>query len=592
MTRTYIASTMITESALRSLYRSFDALRNNERAAGEISRLLSIYGDRLHPSSGDKRTFRAFEATFKVDLGDRYGRMCYYGAIPEKSELNLFLSLCGRDSQVWDIGANFGLYATLAGTRAAECGQVFAIEPNERARAMLRCNRDENQLTERITILDCAVSDQNATASFVETTDSAFSSLVNTRRSKVDRRSMVNTRTLDSLWKELGSRPIDLLKIDVEGFEGKVLNGGKCAIEASPNIIVMFEHSPKNLSTVREKELLRILDEVIAAGFEMWAIESSGSLSNIPANHLASGLTDINGNVFMVRAGSKSEENLLGAADDLSSAGTPHDEDLATDLRETIEIMTETLGAERDHQRRQHAEALAKRNTQIEQLKNQIEAQDAVKSDIREALKQTRDRLEEMRSSLIARDQKSEGLRKALENSEARVAALRQAINTRETKLIGLRDALEKTQTLVSGLTHVIEERNTTVNELSTSLAASQDLASELRQSIAGRNAEVAELNNSLASIRDRIKNRDDEISSLQEALTDSRQLVDSLRETVATRENRIIGLQDALHRSQSVAAELQDAIAKQAHKLDALKLAVRQSSSHPPTDTTDTNQS
>ena len=61
-----------------------------------------------------------------------------------------------------------------------------------------------------------------------------------------ERRFLAPMRTLDSLIAE--GLPVDILKIDVEGFELSVFHGAHRVITQSPNIKIIMEWSPKQIN--------------------------------------------------------------------------------------------------------------------------------------------------------------------------------------------------------------------------------------------------------------------------------------------------------------------------------------------------------
>jgi len=135
------------------------------------------------------------------------------------------------DSVVWDIGANMGLFAFPAALKAKN-GHVICFEPDvELASNLLRSVRRPRNKSLNISIFSLALSDSEGAARFLisrygrsmnkldgvgEWHDDLF--VVRETRS-------VGLMRIDTLAKTLA--PPDLIKIDVEGAEMQVLNGGK-----------------------------------------------------------------------------------------------------------------------------------------------------------------------------------------------------------------------------------------------------------------------------------------------------------------------------------------------------------------------------
>ena len=151
---------------------------------------------------------------------------------------SVFAELVKESSDVvLDVGANTGIFALLAAS-ANRAVTVHAFEPldsaRERLMAHLACNPG---LAPRITVEPLALSHTRGSAAFFETINdqgliSTSSSLELGHAQRVgpyaERRAP--TDTLDAWTAATGQRRIQLLKIDVEGHEHAVIQGGKQTI--------------------------------------------------------------------------------------------------------------------------------------------------------------------------------------------------------------------------------------------------------------------------------------------------------------------------------------------------------------------------
>lgn len=156
------------------------------------------------------------------------------------------------DFNVWDIGANVGVFTFAAATRIKK-GKVLAVEADIWLAQMIQKSLSLNR--ERgfdITVLPAAVSNQVGIARFII---AARGRARNSLRSVGGSHSMAGVReeqtvftlTLDVLLDNL-FKP-DFIKIDVEGAEKMVLDGaGKTLREARP--ILYVEVSPENCDAV------------------------------------------------------------------------------------------------------------------------------------------------------------------------------------------------------------------------------------------------------------------------------------------------------------------------------------------------------
>jgi FkbM family methyltransferase len=134
------------------------------------------------------------------------------------------------DSVVLDVGANIGMTSCVFGQVAAS---VHAFEPNPDVYSLLEQNLTANQLT-NVRPHRLAVSDKMGVMNFAG--KSAFGRLT-TEPSELK----VEVRTLDEIVDDLRLTRLDLLKVDVEGFEPNVLRGGVRTLDRfNPTIVMEF----------------------------------------------------------------------------------------------------------------------------------------------------------------------------------------------------------------------------------------------------------------------------------------------------------------------------------------------------------------
>ena len=163
----------------------------------------------------------SFQMIVRAD--EEVGRAIYYGNVHEGDETAFLRSRVTARSICCDIGANVGYYSLLFASLAPD-GRVHSFEPVPLNFYVLCTNRLLNHFYNLIAN-PCAVVDSNATVSFVVSRDSAFSSLVDTGMKPRAMEISVPMIRLDSYCEQNGVDRIDVLKVDVEGAEGRVLSG-------------------------------------------------------------------------------------------------------------------------------------------------------------------------------------------------------------------------------------------------------------------------------------------------------------------------------------------------------------------------------
>ena len=170
-----------------------------------------LFGSRLFPAARN-----AYQRVFdRQKLASRKQRLDFYAGFVSRGDL------------VFDVGANVGEYSD---NFLALGARVVAIEPNP------ACCERLKLLTKRgnLAIENCAVGDAEGTASMRICSDTGLSTLSNewyqvARTSTIHSRSSwsgavdVRVATLDSLVAKYGLPTF--IKIDVEGFEDRVLAG-------------------------------------------------------------------------------------------------------------------------------------------------------------------------------------------------------------------------------------------------------------------------------------------------------------------------------------------------------------------------------
>ncbi|MDQ0844823.1 FkbM family methyltransferase [Streptomyces sp. V1I6] len=150
----------------------------------------------------------------------------------EETTHPLFYRLARRARGFLDAGAFAGLYTLLA-CRANPNLHAIAVEPNPTAARLLHRNLDVNGYAPRVSVVGKALSDAPGRARLVIPDRITTASLrAGTRGPGAVE---VEVATADSV---VGDRPVDLVKIDVEGLEARVLAGlGRTLTTHRPTVI-------------------------------------------------------------------------------------------------------------------------------------------------------------------------------------------------------------------------------------------------------------------------------------------------------------------------------------------------------------------
>lgn len=152
----------------------------------------------------------------------------------------------------FDIGAHFG-YNAMMFTRLFNDCKVLALEPNQFNLQQLSEHIKENDLEDRITTMQTAVSDTISVVNFIISKDvqgsqstGSFIDGVETPLSADHYQSFetvqIPTTTIDALTLKTSMIP-DLIKIDVEGAEFAVLKGGKEVLKEHGPVLLIEIHN-------------------------------------------------------------------------------------------------------------------------------------------------------------------------------------------------------------------------------------------------------------------------------------------------------------------------------------------------------------
>ena len=145
--------------------------------------------------------------------------------VPEEYEPEIWHALMNEvrpGSVVVDVGAYIGLYTVALAKRVGAQGKVFAFEPDSATFHTLQRHLRINGVQSRVSLSPCAVGDRDGTAAFSSGHESQSHLSANHLPQEGHRQTTVQVVTLDTV---LQGSPVDVMKVDVEGFEEHVLRG-------------------------------------------------------------------------------------------------------------------------------------------------------------------------------------------------------------------------------------------------------------------------------------------------------------------------------------------------------------------------------
>lgn len=164
-----------------------------------------------------------------------------------------------------DIGSNIGYYALLESKKIGQSGNVWAIEPSPENFSTLIENI-KLQDNKNVKAFNFAIGDQNGEIEFIISKKSNWSKIKeeNDPIELGDKIIKVPLKTLDSFSEENNFEKIDLLRMDVEGYENKIILGGLKFLKKFKPIIMIEIHK----MIMGENETKKILEKLKEMNYE------------------------------------------------------------------------------------------------------------------------------------------------------------------------------------------------------------------------------------------------------------------------------------------------------------------------------------
>ncbi len=185
----------------------------------------------------------------------------------EPTSLDLILSRLKPGDTVIDIGAHIGLYAIPMSNVVGPRGRVIAFEPNPQNANLLNWNIDTNGCN-NIQVEEQAVRDRSSVSDLLL-------SGINSGDHRFYGNGYVKTipvmcTTLDN-YLDPGTK-VDVIKMDIQGGEGEAFYGMKRVLSENPNIFILWELSPEQLTNANT-DPLEVLNFLIDQGFKQSIVD-------------------------------------------------------------------------------------------------------------------------------------------------------------------------------------------------------------------------------------------------------------------------------------------------------------------------------
>lgn len=208
---------------------------------------------------------------FWVDLASNFG-FRVTSAEGYEPETRQALAACLAPGMVFvDLGANEGFFSVVASRLVGPTGRVFAIEPQSRLGPVVLRNFELNAAG-NASLTAVAVSDAAGVAEFnlAPDTNSGSSGLARATRYANPTQS-VRTVTLAGFLAEQSLSSVDVMKIDIEGFEYEAVLGSADLFQARRVRCLLIEIHETMLAA-RGRRPADIVDFLLSCGYRRQAL--------------------------------------------------------------------------------------------------------------------------------------------------------------------------------------------------------------------------------------------------------------------------------------------------------------------------------
>lgn len=192
----------------------------------------------------------------------------------ENEEIAFFERMIEPEMVFVDVGANVGLYTALALRRMRHPGQIVCVEPDPVSATFLKQTISANQNGHQsppVSFHQLALSDQPGDVLLYQNPENKGDNRIYSDPLCPNGISVASD-TLDDLLAKEAIAEINLIKIDVQGAEAKVVAGALSVLRKSNDCIMMTEFWPYGLTNCgsNPSAYLIMLEDI---GFELYTLE-------------------------------------------------------------------------------------------------------------------------------------------------------------------------------------------------------------------------------------------------------------------------------------------------------------------------------
>lgn len=240
------------------------------------TRVASLLNSLLMPPGGYIRSRLANGILMELDLTDRLQMRIHYLGAYEPVESALILEGLPAGGVFVDIGANVGTHTLVAARHLGEAGRVYAFEPFPPNVERLKRNIDLNGL-KNTEVVAVALSDVSGGVAPMATRFTRSGNATLADRSDAAQVIEVPVMRFDDWASDKRLERIDVLKIDVEGAEERVLRGMSSTLQRLEIGRILFEVNPVMLEKLGSSQD-SLAGHMISLGYELTEVLPGGGV--------------------------------------------------------------------------------------------------------------------------------------------------------------------------------------------------------------------------------------------------------------------------------------------------------------------------
>ncbi len=230
-------------------------------------------------SSGSFRSCSVDGINYLVDLSDTNGHLNYFG-LNDPGQKTLFSNI-EEGMVVFDIGANIGALTLQMAKKVSPAGKIYSFEPSPINYIYASKNISLNNF-KNIKLINQGLGNENANA-FLYNVNPNNRGMLRLLQEDGNNSSFekeeVQIDTLDSSMQKFSIPKPDFIKIDVEGFEYKVLHGASRTLEEyHPKLFIELDDNNLREQNNSAQELITLLQRL------NYKITNAGTNEEINAN--------------------------------------------------------------------------------------------------------------------------------------------------------------------------------------------------------------------------------------------------------------------------------------------------------------------